>query len=65
VQKQQVVGELKKALQQGGLYRLVFVLTLEAGRVKDDDVTTIHTVLDAINCPRFPTASSLIRCQKS
>lgn len=32
----------------------MFVCTVEAGRVRPDDVTTIHTVLGAINDDRFP-----------
>jgi GTP-binding protein EngB required for normal cell division len=39
---------IEEALNKGGLYRLVFVVTLEGGRVKPDDSTTIKLILDAI-----------------
>eukprot|EP01091_Cochliopodium_minus_P018690 TRINITY_DN7650_c0_g2_i1.p1 TRINITY_DN7650_c0_g2~~TRINITY_DN7650_c0_g2_i1.p1 ORF type:complete len:335 (-),score=106.93 TRINITY_DN7650_c0_g2_i1:359-1243(-) len=41
--------EITKALKIGGIYQLVFVITLIAGRVQPDDVTTINLVLDSID----------------
>ncbi len=46
--------EINKALKQNGNYRLVFVCTVEAGRVRTDDVTTIQTVLEAVEDDKFP-----------
>ena len=40
--------EISSALRAGGVYQLVFVLTLESGRVKPDDIATIQLVLTAI-----------------
>jgi len=45
--------EIKKALQLGGAYRLVFVCLLVAGRVRMDDVVTINRVTDAIDTKDF------------
>merc|ERR1712080_779905 len=45
--------EIKKALQLGGTYRLVFVCLLVAGRVRLDDVVTINSVTDAIDSKDF------------
>ena len=44
--------EIKAVLSKVGLYRLVFVLTLEAGRVKPDDATTIRLILNALKVKR-------------
>jgi hypothetical protein len=52
--RKQAAAEITKALKANGRYRLVFVCTVEAGRVRPDDVTTIHTVLDAVNDEKFP-----------
>lgn len=40
--------EIENALKQEGVYKLFFVITLEAGRVKPADITTIEMVMDAI-----------------
>lgn len=40
--------EIQKALKHGGLYRLVFVMTLSSGRVRADDLLTIKYIMDAI-----------------
>jgi len=44
----QAAAEIEKALKQEGSYKLFFVITLEAGRVKPSDVATIEMVMDAI-----------------
>jgi len=54
--RKQAADEIRKALQQDGDYKLVFVCTLEAGRVRPDDVTTMQLVLEAINDAEFPFA---------
>lgn len=41
--------EIKQCILTGRLVKLIFVITLEAGRVRPDDVNTINLVLDAIN----------------
>lgn len=45
--RQQAAAAITEALQQGGIYRVVFVITLESGRVRPADVATIQTVLGA------------------
>lgn len=46
--RQRAAGEISKALRQGGTFKLIFVTTLEEGRVRPADVTTINLVLRAI-----------------
>jgi GTP-binding protein EngB required for normal cell division len=40
--------EIAEALKQNGMYRILFVVKLIDGRVRDDDTATISVVLDAI-----------------
>lgn len=40
--------EIEKAMKKGGLYRLLFVVTLEEGRVRPDDAATLLVILAAI-----------------
>ncbi|USN51275.1 MAG: 50S ribosome-binding GTPase [Myxococcales bacterium] len=46
--REQAAREIEKALKQNGTYRIFFVMTLQQGRVKPEDVTTINTVMEAI-----------------
>jgi len=39
--------EITSALKSGGYFRIFFVITLEAGRVRPDDITTMKLVLDS------------------
>ena len=41
--------EIENGLKKNGEYRLIFVFTLEAGRVRPQDVTAVKLILDAIN----------------
>lgn len=50
--RKQAAREIEKALKQNGTYRIFFVFTLEAGRIKPADITTIDLVMDAINIAR-------------
>lgn len=50
-QKIAAAKEIKAALELNGKYRIFFVLTLEAGRIKPADIMTINTVMDSINAP--------------
>ncbi len=47
--RQEAGEEIGKALKQGGDYRIFFVVKLDGGRVRSDDVATITTVMDAID----------------
>ena len=40
--------EITEALKRNGNFKIIFVVTVEAGRVHPDDVTTINTVLESI-----------------
>jgi len=40
---------INEALEQGGTFRIVFVMTIESGRVRPDDITTINLVMQACN----------------
>lgn len=44
---------LSKVLSAGGLYKLVFVTTLESGVVRPADVVTMKLVLDAVHANRI------------
>ena len=45
--RQQAAEAITKALKQDGTYQVFFVITLEAGRVRPDDMTTIRLVLES------------------
>jgi GTP-binding protein EngB required for normal cell division len=46
--KKQAAKEIEKALKQGGLSKLIFVVTLESGRVRPSDIATMNLVLESI-----------------
>ena len=46
--REKAAQEIEASLRRGGYFRLVFVITLEAGRVRPDDATTISLVLEAV-----------------
>lgn len=47
--RDQAANEIEKALKSGaGLYKLLFVVTLEAGRVRNADLTTMKLILNAL-----------------
>lgn len=48
--REQAAREIEKALRSGdGHYRLVFVVTLESGRVRGDDLATIEVIMNALS----------------
>lgn len=49
--KKQAAKEIENSLKYNGKYRIFFIIELIAGRVKDDDIRTITTIMDAINIP--------------
>ena len=49
--RKQAAEEITKALKRTGIFKIFFIVTVEAGRVRSDDVTTINTVLKSINHP--------------
>jgi GTP-binding protein EngB required for normal cell division len=46
--RQLAAKEIENALKLGGNFKVVFVLTLEAGRVRPEDKTTMKLVLDSV-----------------
>jgi hypothetical protein len=46
--KYQAASEIEKALKHNNNYKIVFVATLESGRIRPADLITINTVCDAI-----------------
>ena len=45
--REQAAEEITKALKQDGIYQVFFVFTLESGRVRPEDVTTMKLVLES------------------
>ena len=45
--RKQAAEAITQALKKDGSYRIIFVVTLEAGRVRAADVTTMHLILDS------------------
>ena len=45
--REQAAEAITLALKQGGTYQIFFVITLEAGRLRPEDVTTMKLVLDS------------------
>jgi len=45
--RRQAAQEIKIALTNGGLFRIFFVITLEEGRIRPDDKTTMSLVLES------------------
>ena len=45
--REQAAKAITKALKQDGTYQVFFVITLEAGRVRPEDMTTIKLVLES------------------
>ena len=45
--RKRAAEEIVLALQKNGVYKIIFVMTLEAGRVRPDDITTMRLVHSA------------------
>jgi len=45
--RKQAAEEISKALKSNGIFRIFFVCTLEAGRIRPDDQTTMSLVLES------------------
>ena len=45
--REKAAKEITRALKLGGVYQVFFVFTLESGRVRPEDVTTIKLVLES------------------
>jgi GTP-binding protein EngB required for normal cell division len=46
--RKQAAQAIDKALKTGGVYKIFFIVTVESGRVRPDDLTTIQLVCEAI-----------------
>lgn len=51
--RKQAAEEITKALKMNGNFKIIFVVTIEAGRVRVDDVTTINIILGSVNIPNI------------
>jgi GTP-binding protein EngB required for normal cell division len=49
--RKQAAEEIEKALKENNNYKIIFVATLEAGRIRPDDLVTMNTVCEAIKVP--------------
>ena len=47
----QAAKEIEEALKKNSNYKIVFVVTLESGRIRPTDLATIETVCEAIRVP--------------
>jgi len=56
--RQQAASEIKQALSSGGIFKIFFVITLEDGRIRPDDKTTMKLVLDS--APQIGSTYSII-----
>lgn len=49
--RRQAALEIERALKKNRWYKIFFVVTIEGGRIKPDDLHTINRVMEAINNP--------------
>eukprot|EP01132_Coremiostelium_polycephalum_P000134 gene134-183_t len=49
--RKQAAEEIEKALKYNHHYKIIFVATLEAGRIRPDDLVTINLICDIIQTP--------------
>eukprot|EP01105_Mastigella_eilhardi_P007248 TRINITY_DN18751_c0_g1_i1.p1 TRINITY_DN18751_c0_g1~~TRINITY_DN18751_c0_g1_i1.p1 ORF type:complete len:445 (+),score=155.93 TRINITY_DN18751_c0_g1_i1:123-1457(+) len=56
--REKAAEEIQKALSKGGMYKLGFVMTLEAGRLRPDDKVTMQLVHDAV--PKIGGSYSIV-----
>lgn len=52
--KEDAAKQIEEGLKQNGKYKIFFVIQLNEARVREEDVTTINTVMNAINLPYKP-----------
>lgn len=53
--RERAAGEISKVIRKGGRLTIIFVITLEAGRLRPADKAVIKTILDAIKKLRINT----------
>ncbi|EFA79983.1 hypothetical protein PPL_06804 [Heterostelium album PN500] len=46
--KDTTVKEIENSLKKGGNYKIVFVITLDSGRIKAQDLSTLNYILESI-----------------
>src|SRR5690606_17176135 len=49
--RQEAAKEIEKMLKRDGSFKILFVATIESGRVRPEDIATIKLVLDCIKIP--------------
>ena len=63
--RKQAAEEITKALKMNGNFKIIFVVTIEAGRVRVDDVTTINIILGSVNIPNISFGVILNKISKN
>ncbi|EFA81609.1 hypothetical protein PPL_05600 [Heterostelium album PN500] len=51
VMRERVAVEIETSLKQNGDYKIIFVVTLDSGRVKVQDLETLNTIIRSIKTP--------------
>eukprot|EP01091_Cochliopodium_minus_P009282 TRINITY_DN2251_c0_g2_i1.p1 TRINITY_DN2251_c0_g2~~TRINITY_DN2251_c0_g2_i1.p1 ORF type:complete len:425 (-),score=118.72 TRINITY_DN2251_c0_g2_i1:35-1309(-) len=51
LKRKEAAKEITKALQQNGIFKIIFVVTVNSGRVSPDDLITLNCILDAFDHP--------------
>ena len=54
--RKEAAKEIEAALKKSGTYKLIFVITLEGGRLRPDDLLTMKVILESIDDKSFPYA---------
>ena len=54
--RKQAAKEIEAALKKSGTYKLIFVITVEGGRIRPDDLLTMKVILESIDDKFFPYA---------
>src|SRR5690606_19837181 len=49
--RKEAAREIETALKENTIYKIIFVITLEAGRAKSQDFKTVNTICEAITVP--------------
>lgn len=50
--REESAREIKKGLEKEGYYKIFYILTLESGRIRSDDLATLEIILESIDLPK-------------
>ena len=62
--RKQAASEIKKALTKTGTYKLIFIIVLDSGRIRSDDLATMKVVLESIEDSSVPYAIVVNKAQE-